>query len=297
MRLSDIYIRDPFVLEENGVYYLYGTMGKYSWEGGCGFDVYVSRDRKEWSDPVPVFRPEAGFWADKNFWAPEVHKYRDSFVMLASFYREGAMRATHILRADSPMGPFVPVSPEPQTPAGWMCLDGTLHVDEQGKPWMVFCHEWLQVTDGEICALSLREDLTRAAGEPVLLFRASQAAWTINGKMGEYITDGPFLYRKADGELLMLWSSFGRTGYALAVAHSRSGSVLGPWVNEEKPLFSCNGGHGMLFRDRRGVLTLSLHQPDHPYGLERPAFIPVKESRERGLELMETYPEPLCLEA
>lgn len=287
MKLSDIYIRDPFVLEENGVYYLYGTMGEYSWEGGCGFDVYTSRDLVNWSGPYPVFRPEAGFWADKNFWAPEVFKYRGSFCMLASFYKEGAMRATQILKADSPLGPFVPITPEPQTPADWMCLDGTLYVDGQGQPWMVFCHEWLQVTDGEICAMPLTEDLSRAAGDPVQLFTASQAAWTIPGADGQYITDGPFLYRKQDGELLMLWSSFGRDGYSLAVAHSRNGSVLGPWINEESPLYTCNGGHGMLFHDQQGALLLSLHQPDSPYGLERPEFIPVRESEEYGLELAE----------
>lgn len=297
MRLSDIYIRDPFVLEENGVYYLYGTMGPYSWEGGCGFDVYTSRDLEEWSGPIPVFRPDAGFWADKNFWAPEVHKYQGNFFMLASFYKDGAMRATHVLKADSPIGPFVPVTPEPQTPADWMCLDGTLYVDEQGKPWMVFCHEWLQVTDGEICAMPLTEDLSKPAGKPVQLFTASQAAWTLPGAKGEYVTDGPFLYRKLDGELLMLWSSFGRDGYSLAVAHSQSGTVLGPWVNEEAPLFPSNGGHGMLFHDSQGALLLSLHQPDHPYGQERPVFIPVRESQEHGLKLVETYCTPDRLDA
>ena len=285
MKLNDIYIRDPFVLEENGVYYLYGTMGSYSWHGGCGFDVYTSTDLQEWSDPIPAFRPEAGFWADTNFWAPEVHKYRGGYYMLASFYKEGRMRATHVLRADSPLGPFLPISANPQTPADWMCLDGTLYVDRQNRPWMVFCHEWLQVTDGEICALPLSEDLSRAVGEPVLLFRASQAGWTVPGDHGQRITDGPFLYRKQSGELLMLWSSFGRDGYALAVAHSQSGEVTGPWINEETPLFTCDGGHGMLFHDRQGRLLLSLHQPDHPYGQERPRFIPVRESETHGLEI------------
>lgn len=286
MVLNDIYLRDPCVLKVDGVYYMYGTMGQCSWKGACGFDVYVSHDLVEWSDPIPVFRPEAGFWADKNFWAPEVHKYQGGYVMLASFYRDGAMRATQVLRADSPLGPFVPITERPQTPSDWMCLDGTLFVDEAGKPWMVFCHEWLQVTDGEICALPLSDDLSEAIGKPVKLFSASEAAWTVGGDHGQYVTDGPYMYRKQDGELLMIWSSFSAEGYCLAVAHSKSGTVLGPWVNEKEPLFSCNGGHGMLFRDTKGRLLLSLHQPDSPYGEERPVFIPVEESQEHGLALV-----------
>jgi len=42
MKLEDINIRDPFVLNDGGVYYLYGTRAK---DFGChtgGFDVYTS---------------------------------------------------------------------------------------------------------------------------------------------------------------------------------------------------------------------------------------------------------------
>lgn len=51
MNISDITIHDPFVLEENGSYYLYGTRAK---NFGCkvgGFDVYTSKDLRHWSEP------------------------------------------------------------------------------------------------------------------------------------------------------------------------------------------------------------------------------------------------------
>ena len=47
-------------------------------------------------------------------------------------------------------------------------LDGTLYVDRSGKPWMVFCHEWLQVGDGQICAIPMSDDLGEAIGDPVI---------------------------------------------------------------------------------------------------------------------------------
>ena len=62
--------------------------------------------------------------------------------------------------------PFVPLSDGPVTPADWECLDGTLYVAANGTPYLVFCHEWLQVKDGEMCAMPLTPDLTAAAGEP-----------------------------------------------------------------------------------------------------------------------------------
>ena len=68
-------------------------------------------------------------------WAPEVHKYKGAYYMFATFTRESnGMRGTFILKADSPMGPFAPHSKKQVTPDDWECLDGTLHVDENGKP-------------------------------------------------------------------------------------------------------------------------------------------------------------------
>ena len=58
-------------------------------------------------------------------------------------------RASALLVAYTPEGPFVPLTGKPHTPADWMSLDGTLYV-ENGKPYMVFCHEWTQVTDGSM---------------------------------------------------------------------------------------------------------------------------------------------------
>ena len=42
---------------------------------------------------------------------------------------------------------------------------------------MVFCHEWLQVGDGQICAIPMSDDLGEAIGDPVILFRASDGKW------------------------------------------------------------------------------------------------------------------------
>src|SRR5579871_5804229 len=120
--------------------------------------------------------------------------------------------------ADSPQGPFLPISAKPVTPADWECLDGTFFVDAHDQPWMVFCREWVQVGDGEIWATRLSADLTSAADTPHLLFRASEASWTqelnSKGRKG-YVTDGPSLHRLTNGTLIMLWSSFGAGGYTV----------------------------------------------------------------------------------
>ncbi|MBN1346353.1 MAG: family 43 glycosylhydrolase [Phycisphaerae bacterium] len=277
-RLSDIRLRDPFILSmpEEGVYYLFGT----GWHlpGGPGFMVYRSKDLETFHGPTPAFCRPKGFWADRDYWAPEVHPYKGKYFMFASFKAGKACRGTQILVADAPAGPYRPYSDGPVTPRDWECLDGTLFIDRQNQPWIVFCHEWLQVGDGEMCAMPLRDDLKKASGSPILLFHASEAPWVVEVgvKPRGRVTDGPFLHRTSDGTLLMLWSSGGKRGYATGVARSESGTIRGPWRQESQPLYADDGGHGMIFHKHDGALMLALHQPNKKPD-ERPRLFRLQE--------------------
>lgn len=273
MKLQDIHIRDPFILLEGEKYYLYGSRGHETWGLCTGLDVYVSDDLEEWSAPTEVFTKPENFWADRHFWAPEVHKYNEKFYMFVSFKSEEQCRGTQILVADSPLGPFLLHSDGPVTPRDWECLDGTLYMDVNHVPYMVFCHEWLQVPDGEVCAMELTPDLKRAAGEPFLLFRASEPDWAIQDAP-TYVTDGPFLYRTEAGELLMLWSSFAASGYVEAIACSDNKEITGNWRHCDDLLYVDDGGHGMVFTAKNGELLFVMHSPNRsPH--ERPVVKPL----------------------
>lgn len=289
MHLQDIQIRDPFVLPlpERSTYVLFGSTDKNIWSGpGVGFDAYRSRDLVTWEGPFPAFRPTPGFRGRTQFWAPEVHRVGDRFAMLATFATEDARpRASHLLWSSDPLGPYLPED-EPLTPPNWACLDATLHHDAEGKPWLVFCQEWLQVHDGALWAQRLDTRL-RPVARPVFLFHASEARWTAPLDLATFgmpprdfpchVTDGPFLHRSPKGELRMLWSSASPTGYALGVSTSASGTVLGPWIHADAPLVAGDGGHGMVFQRFDGTWMLAFHRPNvTPH--ERAVFAPLVET-------------------
>jgi GH43 family beta-xylosidase len=279
MKLKDIHIRDPFILYENGTYYLYGTRGPTCWGKQDGIDGYVSEDMEEWEGPFEVFHKPEDFQADRCYWAPEVHVFHDAYYMFATFDNSAVKKkGTMILKADKPLGPFVLHSEGKITPDEWNSLDGTFYVSKEGIPYMVFCHEWLDLTDGEMCYVQLSDDLKKAVSAPVKMFAASDAKpWVRpepNMKNGDfYITDGPFMYRKKDGELLMLWASYGENGYVEAIARSDNGEIGGNWSIDPVPLFDRDGGHGMIFADENGKEYLVLHQPNDTPN-ERPVLIP-----------------------
>jgi beta-xylosidase len=285
--LADIQIRDPFIVTDVVArrYLLFGT-GGFGEAAHGGFVVRSSSDLKTWSEPQPALTPADGPAGATYFWAPEVHAYRGRWYLFGSFMHgmdlvRPERRYTRIYMADTPEGPFRPVSDGPVTPAGWPCIDGTLHVEPDGTPWLVFVREWVQVPDGEMHALPLTPDLRAPAGEPRRLFCASEAAWSRPQTWGEFsgyrVTDGPWLHRTVAGELLMLWSSFGAGGYLTGVARSAGGTIAGPWVQSPVPLYAANGGHPMLFRTLGGELMMALHTPNRP-GSERPKFLSVRET-------------------
>ncbi len=281
-KLSDLRVRDPFILPDAAAqtYYLCVPLRLSEGQSRAGVGVYTSRDLDVWHGPTPVFETPEDFWAQGGIWAPEMHAYQGAYYLFLTFNSDEPLpgaeetpphgpdwpplvkRGSQILVADSPLGPFRPFHNRSHTPVDQMALDGTLWV-EDGTPYMVYCHEWVQIGDGTIEYIQLKDDLSDTVGEPTPLFKGSDAPWAPPDR-DRYVTDGPFLYRTKSGRLLMLWSTFGWRGYMTLMAASESGSVRGPWVQLPRPLFAEDGGHAMVFRTFDGRLMLALHHPNQP---------------------------------
>lgn len=274
-RLAETRLRDPFILPDKatGTYYLVTASVPMPGPARHGVCVLTSKDLQTWTGPYPVFRIEPDFWAQGSVWAPEMHRYHGRYYLFATMNSPAELpdepwpnwpaktkRGTQILVADSPQGPFAPFANRATTDPNLMTLDGTLWVEDD-VPYMVYCHEWVQIKDGAVDLVRLTDDLSAVAGEPVRLFTASDAPWTPADKPS-YVTDGPCLYRTKAGRLLMIWSSFTASGYTTGIAFSMSGKVQGPWTHQAEPLFTDDGGHGCIFRTFDDRLMLVLHAPN-----------------------------------
>ena len=270
MKKHEINIRDPFILCENGAYYLYGTRAA---DFGCkvgGFDVYISDNLEDWDGPFECFNSSDYNMNTMVNWAPEVHKYNGEYYMLATFTKENGLRGTFALKANNPKGPFVPHSETALTPWEWECLDGTLYLNKEGRPFLVFCHEHTQIVDGTICFMELSSDLKKTVGEVTTLFSASEPSWADKKPKGEhYVTDGPFMYRSKSGDLFMLWSTFINHKYSQCLVRFEN-QEIGTQFNHLEPVLKNDGGHGMVFAfgDKK---VLTFHSPNET-GKERPVF-------------------------
>jgi len=276
IRLPDVRLRDCCVWADTNsqTYYLVSSTARRGTNARPVVVEYTSKDLTNWQGPRVIYEVPQDFWAQRGIWAPELHAYQGKFYLFLTFNTDDLFpeqwrdwyprvkRGSQILVGDSPQGPFRPFANHSTLPVDMMTLDGTLWV-EDGVPFMVFAHEWVQITDGRMEYIQLKPDLSDTVGEPKRMFQASDAPWSTKSEMGNHVTDGPFLYRSRTGRLLMVWSSFGTGGYEVGLAISQSGRLAGPWVQQAEPLYTQNGGHPMLFRRFDGQLMMMLHAPNH----------------------------------
>lgn len=267
--LDSIRLSDPAILADKptSMYYMTGTGGK----------MWKSKDLRLWSGPYDVVSIDSASWmgAHPMIWAAELHEYKGKYYYFATFtnsdviidrYRGNDIprRASHVLVSDSPGGPYTMKGDATYLPADKPTLDGTFWVDSDGKPYMVYCYEWLQNYDGTIEKIELKPDLSGSVGEGKLMFKASSCPWsrekTRDGSVKpNMVTDGPYLFRTGTGRLGMIWTSWIGDVYTQGVAYSESGTLDGPWVHETNPITPPNFGHGMLFRTLDGKWLMSVH--------------------------------------
>jgi hypothetical protein len=296
---NSLSMSDPYILPDpvTKMYYMTGSGGR----------MWISHDLKMWEGPYNVVEIDPNSWMGPRpmIWAAELHFYKGRYYYFATFTNRNIIvdkvpgrydvqrRASHILMSETVTGPYKPMNDKIYLPENWSTLDGTLWV-EDGVPYMIFCHEWMQIVDGTMDMIQLSDDLSESVGEPVTLFKASDGPWsremnsisevTFGMKLGGQVTDGPFLFKTQTGKLGMLWSSWSDQRYAQGVAYSASGKLKGRWIQEKEALNPKNSGHGMMFRTFEGKLLMSLHYQsldrDNP-GPRKPMLLEVDDSGDK----------------
>ncbi|MEP6748131.1 MAG: glycoside hydrolase family 43 protein [Bacteroidota bacterium] len=266
--LDSIVLSDPFILadQKTNMYYMTGT-------GGL---LWKSRDLKLWDGPykVTATNPHSWMGPTPTIWAAEIHPYKNKYYYFATFTNRAVKidtvkgtaierRACHVLVSDNPDGPYVPMEDSIYLPANKPTLDATLWM-ENGKPYMIYCHEWLQNMNGTVEMIELKPDFSGTIGAGKILFRASDSPWSRekddNGNdRPNKVTDGPYVFETKTGRLGMIWTSWIYDVYTQGVAYSQSGKLEGPWVQEKEPVTSPNFGHGMLFSTLDGKPLMAIH--------------------------------------
>jgi beta-xylosidase len=231
-----IYIADPYILNFDETYYLYGT------SANDGFKFWISSDLVNWKAGGYIFQKDANSWGKKNFWAPEVIHYQNKFYLIYS--SEGKTMFGNGLRlclavSDLPTGPFKDLY-APWFDFGFSCIDGHIFVDDDGKPYLFYekvgsvgkpftpeGYLW-----GMIFGVQLAEDLShQVGGEPKLCIYPDQP-WENPKSNDARSTEGMTVF-KHNGTYYMTYSGNHYADPQYGVGYATAKSPLGKWTKSE----------------------------------------------------------------
>ena len=264
MKREQIHIRDPFVIRENGKYYLLGTTGDDPWGKASDLTLYCSDDLENFERVCVMVDPKY-LETYTNIWAPEMHKYKGRFYLIVSVFRDDLGRGSMIFVSDKLDDSFVPLTGEYITPKGWGCLDSTLFV-YQNKPYLCFSNEWMTpITndgDGALFIAEISEDLTHLVEQPHKIISGKYSGIAVSICVGThhgYVAEGPWLYSEGD-DIVLLWSTASKTGYTVVRSVSHTG-IYGEYQFDSL-VFEKDGGHCMRFLDGDGTPWITIHAPN-----------------------------------
>jgi len=251
---KDMLLADPFILEANGQYYIYGTGAKN------GILVYQSKDLKHWSGPcgatngLALHKKDTG--GERGFWAPEVYKIGSRFLMTFS-----ADEHIRYAVSDSPTGPFVQDSIKSYLDEKG--IDSDIFMDDDGTPYMF----WVRFTGGNVIyGAEMTKDLKHIKMETVKrLIDATDQTWerTTAEPMAR-VAEGPMVL-KHHGLYYLTYSCNHFMSQDYAVGYAVAKSPLGPWTRYEgNPILHKHGGymgtgHHAIFKTTSGKMYIVYH--------------------------------------
>jgi xylan 1,4-beta-xylosidase len=210
-KAATIYLADPSIYQQSGIFYLYGTVEGRS---GDGFRAYTSTDLKEWklagNNNGYVLRKGDAF-GTAGFWAPQVFPYGGKFYM-AYVANENIALA----ESGSPAGPFTQATKEPLA-APVKQIDPFVFIDDDGKKYLYH----VRLAGGnKIFVAQLKDDLSGIRPETLKECITATDEWENTARAEWPVAEGPsVLKHKGMYYLLYTANDFRNPDYAVGYAN------------------------------------------------------------------------------
>lgn len=275
---STIYLADPTVFYQKGMYYLYGTV-----EGNAneGFIAHTSTDLKSWqrntNDSTGYVLRKGDAFGTGGFWAPQVFKYHHKFYMAYVANEQIA-----IAESSSPLGPFTQKNKQPLA-APVKQIDPFVFMDDDGKKYLYH----VRLTGGnKIFVAELTDDLSAIKEETLKECITATEPWENTVNSNWPVTEGPSVLKHNHLYYLFYTANdFRNPDYA--TGYATSSSPYGPWKKfSGNPIISrknigINGtGHGdFIQKGPQLFYVFHTHHSDSTVAPRRTAFVPVRFER------------------
>lgn len=248
-------LADPFILYDDGYYYMYGTSDELS---GTGFYVYRSKQLNYWENLGPAFLADPYSWSSGSLWAPNVYKIGDRYYMYYcaknakdfSSTNRKYRRGISVAVSSSPAGPFkeyegynadgVYLTKNDQVflDLGFAAIDPSLFIDDNGEMYLYFSQDQLD-SESQSYGMKLKDPVTADYETMKPLVRAGYRSiqeeeahpnleWE-RGSNTRFWNEAPELY-KSNGKYFLTYSANYYGNITYAVGYAVSDSPLGEFA-------------------------------------------------------------------
>jgi len=214
---------DPGAIYVNGTFYLATT--------NYPMEIFSSSDLSQWTKSGVVFQDKPS-WAATDFWAPEIHAVKESFVAYYTARDHNGQLCIGAATGTSVTGPFTDIGhpiakdDDPQ----WMYIDSTYFYDSvSDKHYLVWKRGTVtppEETDTLLFIQELSQDGLQVVGDRHIILRNNLSSWEFG------VVEAPWIIRPSGQSYFYLFYSGahccdGSGSYAVGVARARN--VTGPY--------------------------------------------------------------------
>lgn len=255
----DVIIADPYVLQSQKTYYLYGTTVSH-----YGLQVFSSPDLINWRGHGYILHRTKTSWAKDHYWAPECFEHHGKFYLNYTAASDKTTMRICLAVADTPLGPFTDLK-TPWLDPGQAVIDSDVFRDTDGQLYLYYVLDCSENKYSEIRVCKIADDLS-LSHESSFCIKPSQS-WE-----GETWNEGPCVFKHKD-TYYMTYSGSGYFDPSYGLGYATAPSPLGPWTKSptnpilQKTATVGGPGHNCVIPSPDGKEVFTLY-----HTLQNPGF-------------------------
>lgn len=237
---------DPGVLKEGNTYYMACTSGHYR------YPIHSSTDLVHWRNRGTVFTDAVHpNWASGDFWAPELHKVGNRFVVYYSARsKSSGTFAIGAAWSNSVLGPYQDIGSPLVTEPSPGAIDAHYFRASNGKQYILW------KLDGNAVGRSTPIKIQQLAADG--LSRTGSITTILSNTLSweGALVEGAWMIEQG-GYFYLFYSGNGYASSRYGVGVARASSPLGPFTKSGSPILTSKGawggpGHGSILRGPSG---------------------------------------------
>lgn len=229
-------IGDPYVITENGKYYMVATSDK------TAFKLFSSVNLVDWEyDSLIYTNVQENSWARTALWQPQIIKKDNKYYMYYSGQDKNNTLRIGVAVCDTINGIYKDVTDKPIFDFGYAVIDPNVYIDDDGSIYMYYSMDCSEnkvdnINTSQIYIVKMDSMTSITAKEGKMLITPDQEWEKISGNAFRW-NEGPDIL-KHNGKYYLFYSANYFDSRSYSIGYAVSDRPEGPFVKNKNPVLT-----------------------------------------------------------